>query len=75
MISFGSIVELHVADDAGCILTDDYFVARIAFDRLASAVIGKVFGIMLDLFGLREFVIRLTRDDRIQILTALRPKC
>ena len=66
---------MHVADDAGCILTDDYFVARIAFDRLASAVIGKVFGIMLDLFGLREFVIRLTRDDRIQILTALRPKC
>ena len=66
---------MHVADDAGCILTDDYFVARIAFDRLASAVIGKVFGIMLDLFGLREFVIRLTRDDRIQILTSFRPKC
>ena len=66
---------MHVADDAPCILTDDNFVGRIAFDRLASAVIGKVFGIMLDLFGLREFVIRLTRDDRIQILTALRPKC
>ena len=75
MISFGSIVELHVADDAGCILTDDYFVARIAFDRLVIVIIGKVLGIMLDLFGLREFVIRQTRDDRIQILISFRPKC
>jgi len=48
---------LLVADDAPCILTDDNFVARIAFDRLASVVIGKVLGIMLDLFSLCEFVI------------------
>ena len=66
---------MHVADDAGCILTDDYFVARIAFDRLVIVIIGKVLGIMLDLFGLGEFVIRLTRDDRIQILISFWPKC
>ena len=66
---------MHVADDAGCILTDDYFVARIAFDRLVIVIIGKVLGIMLDLFGLGEFVIRLTRDDRIKFFTSFRPKC
>ena len=75
MISFGSIVELLVADDAPCILTDDNFVASIAFDRLASVVIGKVLGIMLDLFSLCEFVIRLRRDNRIQIFTSFWPKC